>query len=348
MSGDGKRRVAIACQGGGSHTAFTARVLKELLTQRSPRHEFVAFSGTSGGAICALLAWYGLLKGDAQQAARLLDEFWTIDNSTNSPWERLLNDLIVGWVRWQQTTGFLVEQNPGYFSDFWQNELKEALRSNLDFAGIDASLVHPLSPLLLVGAVDVLTGDFRTFKSHRPNETREQEDAPQFVFNDDPKDAISVEAILASAAIPSIFRGVHIGQSVYWDGLYSQNPPVSDLPDASPDEIWVVQINPNKLAENPRPGDEPRTMADIIDRRNELAGNLSLNQELRFIEKINELIGAGFLADSKYRHIEVRRIENPEPLDAATKLDRSPDFIRRMMSRGQREARLFLETMLAM
>lgn len=50
MEGEGRmKRVAIACQGGGSHTAFTAGVLKKLLTQRQERYEMVGFSGASGG-----------------------------------------------------------------------------------------------------------------------------------------------------------------------------------------------------------------------------------------------------------------------------------------------------------
>jgi len=59
---DKTKRVAIACQGGGSHTAFTAGALKKILEKGHERHDFVAFSGTSGGAVCALLAWYALLE----------------------------------------------------------------------------------------------------------------------------------------------------------------------------------------------------------------------------------------------------------------------------------------------
>ncbi len=58
-----RKRVAIACQGGGSHTAFTAGVLKKLLrTEELERYEVVGLSGTSGGAGCALLAWHDLLR----------------------------------------------------------------------------------------------------------------------------------------------------------------------------------------------------------------------------------------------------------------------------------------------
>ncbi|HET8789464.1 MAG TPA: patatin-like phospholipase family protein, partial [Actinomycetes bacterium] len=62
MTGTGPVRVAIACQGGGSHTAFTAGVLKRLLGAKELAGvEVVGLSGTSGGAVCALLAWSALL-----------------------------------------------------------------------------------------------------------------------------------------------------------------------------------------------------------------------------------------------------------------------------------------------
>ncbi|MEA5388076.1 hypothetical protein VB779_14230 [Haloarculaceae archaeon H-GB11] len=48
MSEDAPTKVAIACQGGGSHTAFTAGVLKELLREWDDGYELVGISGTSG------------------------------------------------------------------------------------------------------------------------------------------------------------------------------------------------------------------------------------------------------------------------------------------------------------
>lgn len=67
---DGERetkRVTIACQSGGSHSDFSAGVLKRLLAEKLERYEIVALSGTSGGAICALLVWYALLSGDGRR-----------------------------------------------------------------------------------------------------------------------------------------------------------------------------------------------------------------------------------------------------------------------------------------
>src|SRR5919202_6049930 len=249
---DSTERVAIACQGGGSHTAFTAGVLKRLLrnNQLNKGYEIVGLSGTSGGAICALLAWYALLDGsNGKRAAELLDAFWE-DNSATAPHEMLVNY----WTIWaSKLQNFLVtpalSPYDNYFSVLGLNEFRRLLQRRVDFEKIE---VQPESsyPILLVGAVDVLSGEFRAFNSQR--------------------ERISAEMILASAAIPTLFRSVRAGGGTYCDSLFSQNPPVRELIEARPDEIWMIQINP-KEGEN-----EPRTVTEIADRRNELSGNLSL------------------------------------------------------------------------
>jgi hypothetical protein len=71
------RGIVLACQGGGSHTAFRAGVLEELLAHDD--RDIRALSGTSGGAVCAFLAWSGLLiggrKGRSVGVARL-EPYW--------------------------------------------------------------------------------------------------------------------------------------------------------------------------------------------------------------------------------------------------------------------------------
>src|SRR5262249_52473148 len=70
-------KVAIACQGGGSHAGFGAGVLKKLLSPPyRDRFQLVGFSGTSGGAVCAALAWAGLIMGGPDEAERRLSGFW--------------------------------------------------------------------------------------------------------------------------------------------------------------------------------------------------------------------------------------------------------------------------------
>ena len=89
-------------------------------------------------------------------------------------------------------------------------------------------------------------------------------------------------------------------------------------------------------------------MVEIADRRNELAGNLSLHQELGFIEKIDQLLEEGRLAaDGKYKQIMVRLIELSRPrlsrsLGTASKLNRDPEFLRELIAHSEAAAEEFL------
>ena len=132
-----------------------------------------------------------------------------------------------------------------------------------------------------------------------------------------------------------------IGKDVYWDGLFSQNPPVRELPDTKPTEIWVIQVDPQTH------DSEPKRVSNILDRRNELAGNLSLNQEIYFIEKINEWVRHGRLSGTKHEVIEVKWIRMLHDLDAESKLNRSPSFIQGLMHYGEQQAEVFLRGELA-
>ncbi|MGY1641937.1 patatin-like phospholipase family protein [Geodermatophilus sp. SYSU D00703] len=319
MTGGPERRVAIACQGGGSHTAFTAGVLGRLLTaDELDDSRVVGLSGTSGGAVCAALAWSALVDGDRRAAKARLDGFWT-DNAAAGVVERAIN----GWMLWGtalQSIGLLPAVSPYDIPVTGLEHFRALLRRWIDF---DRFQVDDLArhPLLLIGAVDVLSGRFRAFSSRR--------------------DRISAEMVLASAAIPTAFPAVRADGGTYWDGLFSQNPPVRELLDAQPDELWVVQINPTARER------VPRSVLAIADRRNELAGNLSLYQELHAIETIDRLLAEGHLVGGGYRQVTVRVIEFPRQRSArwlgpASKVNRDIRFLRGLMAQGERQADSFL------
>ena len=78
-------KVAIACQGGGTHAAFEAGVLTEVLKDIEARNRFelIGFSGTSAGALCALMVWYSLApkkrrpeSGSVAEAIESINSFW--------------------------------------------------------------------------------------------------------------------------------------------------------------------------------------------------------------------------------------------------------------------------------
>ncbi|HEX5587337.1 MAG TPA: patatin-like phospholipase family protein, partial [Acidimicrobiia bacterium] len=192
---------------------------------------------------------------------------------------------------------------------------------DFDVVEIDDAGAHPQ---LLLGAVDVQSGAFRAFDSRR--------------------DRITAESVLASAAIPTLFRAVTVDGASYWDGLFSQNPPVRELLDSRPDELWVVQVNPRGRA------DVPETLLDIEDRRNELSGNLSLYQELAFVEKVDELLEQGAIVGDRYKQVMVRVIELPaEHLQRvrgpASKLNRDPAFLEALVDLGRGQADRFLQAL---
>lgn len=304
--------MAIACQGGGSHTGFTAGVLKRLLRSEL---EITGLSGTSGGAICAYLAWCGLVLQDRARGIELLDRFWS-DIAARHPAERVANAAAVTAARTQAV--FTPPEAMPYLYPFWGGErLRSALERNVDIAAVRACARDGGAPLLLIGAVEVLSGEFRLFRDAE----------------------VDVDALLASCAVPGLFDAVRIDDGVFWDGLLSQNPPVRQLAWSLPDEIWIIQVNPRLRAS------EPRTPAEIHDRRNELAANLSLEQEVWFVRRINELIERGALVDPDHRVINVRRIELGEGLDAVSKLDRSPALIDELIGRGEAEAERLLASL---
>jgi NTE family protein len=311
------KRVAIACQGGGSHSAFAAGVLRRLLAEERNRYEIVALSGTSGGAICALLVWYALLRNDRGEAVRLLESFWE-SVSASSPTEQVMNDLLVEASRMQSKVATPLI-TPYLYPEWGREALEEALEGLVDFGEI-GRLVTASSPKLLVGAVEVLSGEFEVFRNAE----------------------VTAEKVLASCALPMLFRAVRLGDDkVYWDGLFSQNPPIRDFmrefPDATtkPDEIWLIQISPQRREH------EPQSISEILNRRGEMSGNLALHQEIDFVNEVNGLLP--YLPKEHYKHIEVRKIEMLWEMDAASKMDRRPSFVREMFTYGEEQAEEFLK-----
>jgi len=311
--------VAIACQGGGSHTAFTAGVLRKLLREVPSEYNIIAFSGTSGGAACATLAWYGHVHPE-KEPGDLLTGFWN-DLSASSPLHRAANNIIRWSIQLQRAGVPVPEVSPAYSpgAKWGKDEFRTLLESYVDFDAVP-DLLDGSEPGLFLSAIDVCAGTFEIFR----------------------EDDLSSDAIIASAAEPHLFEAVEIDGKHYWDGLFSKNPPLNDFMEAQdvvdPDEIWVIKINPQR---RPEP---PRSMEGIDNRRNELSGNLSMNAEIRFLERVNDWIDKGYLPE-RYTYTDIKKIRFPKSnrLDWRTKLDRDPEFIERMVQDGEKQAQAFLD-----
>ncbi|MFO1140892.1 MAG: patatin-like phospholipase family protein [Amaricoccus sp.] len=308
-------RVAIACQGGGSHAAFAAGVLLELLEPHNFRRiEVVGLSGTSGGAVCASLAWSGLVRpgGGPEAASAALKAFWS-EIAAQDPLDAAVNFWAVSLARLPITW----EVSPYTINAPAEPRLRELLLKHLVLPPPGA---RRKPPEIFVGATDIRMGGGLAFDGA----------------------ALGVDQVIASAAVPPLFRAVTATdangrQHLCWDGLFARNPPIREFTDLvpAPREIWVVRINP---LESTR---EPVTMPEIVDRRNELAGNLALDQEIKLIEKINELRLESPTLGDRYRHIDIRQVELSLDLDYPSKLDRGIRHIERLIATGRKAAATF-------
>src|SRR6478609_7548234 len=176
-----RKRVAIACQGGGSQCAFIAGALKTLFARGvQEKFEIVGFSGTSGGALTAAVAWFGLLKrarGDRTLPEDRVIALWN-DLTAQTPQEIAVDTSCVQTVRLTERgvlPSFATSPSAPQFQFLTKalstligrpefTDLRALIVKHVDFEALP-SLIEPGSPILLAGAGDVIDGTFKLFSS---------------------------------------------------------------------------------------------------------------------------------------------------------------------------------------
>ena len=188
------KTIDLALQGGGSHGALTWGVLDCLLAD--PRIGIACISGTSAGAMNAVVMADGLQRGGRDGAREALARFWRAvsDAARHSPIQRSLWDRLGG--RWS------LDANPAYlwfeqltrqFSPYELNPLDINPLRDLVVREVDFDRVNHCDALkVYVTATNVRTGRARTFS--QPD--------------------LSVDAVMASACLPSLFKAVEYAAGV--------------------------------------------------------------------------------------------------------------------------------------
>lgn len=367
-------KVAVACQGGGTHAAFEVGVLSEILKDLETRKRFdlVGLSGTSAGALCAMMVWYGLApkkgragSGSVAEAIEKINTFWD-GFAANTPAELMLNTLSVAALRAQEQEVPMLGINMPIFglnprgvlddAMLWQLRQLGAREEYYDFdAMLNAACPEfndidwpNVSARVLLGASEIVDGVETVFDSDcNVKDQSGKHIDPTVTHRWRQRLPLSLHGVAASGTLPSIREAEQIDGGYYWDGLYSQNPPIREFlagvqKDSIPDEIWVLRINPQQWAS------PPKTNAEIRDRQNELTGNLSLNKELDFILIVNDMIARyGSRHAEEYKPVTVRTIkmtkETAAELRASSKFDRSRSFIDKLREEGRHQALEFLD-----
>lgn len=307
----GQDRIALFCQGTGSHAAFTAGVLQGVLEQAGGDGQIAALSGTSFGVLCALLAWDGLLRGGPQQAVDQLERFWR-DYAAASLVDVLLNHSAQMVLHLRAMIPLPV-LGLHEVTALGPDQLRRLLERRVDFAVARSLAARQGVPRLVVGTADA-HGVFEVCRG--PEVSAETMQAATGVLLPGPA------AILETHPRP---EGPSLPGSL-----------IREMASFKPSEIWLIQVNKVGRQRSSAPAGH---CLDLI----ELAGNQVLEQELRFIQKINTLLKRGTLIDGDYRPIEVHRIVMEHDLDDASKFDRSPGFLSGLMSYGRERAAHFLE-----
>lgn len=317
-----RKTIDIALQGGGSHGAFTWGVLDRLLELDDL--EIKGISGTSAGAMNAIALAQGLSEGGPERARELLRTYWERvgEMARISPFRRSWWDKMSGSWSLENSPGFLMSQfvqqvaSPYQFNPLDINPLEDLVRECFDFEAINAKQ----GPKVFLSATNVRTGRAKIFR--QPD--------------------ISVEAVMASACLPNLYKAVEIDGEAYWDGGYMGNPPLFPLVDETDvRDIVIVQINPLE-----RPN-VPKTPYEIMNRLNEITFNASLTKEIRSLGFLWELIHHENLEREAYRDARLHRIEAQDAmcaLSVSSKMNVEKAFLDHLFKIGRETAQKWIDT----
>jgi NTE family protein len=318
-----KKCVNLALQGGGAHGAFTWGVVDYLLEDGRVAIEGV--SGTSAGAINAVMLADGLARGGATEARKRLSDFWraiSIDGGLPLVERKTIERLFAFMPHECAPIEQWFDTLSQFFSPYDLNPLNINPLRGLVERFVDFDAVRNGNLQLYVSATNVITGQLRVF----------------------PRDKITAEAVMASACLPLLFQAAMVDGVPYWDGGYLGNPAIFPLfRDTRTEDVLIVQLNPIERRE------VPTSSHDIMNRVNEISFNASLFAEFRAMEFVARLIDQGRLArgsgHGQYRRVNAHRITlgHHKTYTADTKLETDYDFFRALHAAGRGAARRFLD-----
>lgn len=312
-----RKTLNLALQGGGAHGAFTWGVLDRLLDEDGLTLEGI--SGTSAGAMNAAMLAIGYERDGPAGAKAMLEEFWRAvsDAGRFSPLQRGLFDGLVGnpWnldysPAFQFFDAMTRAVSPYQFNPMDLNPLRDVLARVID----EGELRACRRIRLFVCATNVRTGKARIFAD----------------------DDLSIDALLASACLPTVYRAVEIDGEAYWDGGYMGNPALYPLIyNCSSPDIAIVQINPLTREEI------PKAAADIANRVNEISFNSTLMREVRAIAFVQKLMRRAQLPPTDYKYVNLHMIGDETGmagLGVASKLNADWAFLTQLREWGRAAA----------
>jgi NTE family protein len=313
-SASGRKIVNLALQGGGSHGAFTWGVLDRLLEES--RLEFEGVTGTSAGAVNAVVLADGLAAGGREGAREALRVYWKKVSalSAHSPFAASVIDKAnpnyglehsLGFIFFEPMTFFAspYQTNPFNFSPF-----RDLLAEAIDFERVRRQKLVKL----FLCATNIQTAKVKIFSG-------EELDVPR---------------LLASTCLPLLMQAVEVEGEFYWDGSYSGNPAIFPLIyNCDARDILMVHITPAE-----RPG-VPTTSPAIMNRMQEISFNTTLIREMRTIAYLNRQIEDGKLGGGKRMLVHLIEAEDLiRSFSWSSRLNGDWDFLLHLYQMGRERA----------
>jgi NTE family protein len=247
----GTLRKALILPGAGARGAYQVGVLKavaDLLPKRAP-NPFAVLSGTSAGAINAAVlasraAYFHRAVADMENvwANFHIDQVYKTD-----PWTMLKSS--VHWLA-AMTLGGLGARNPESLFD--TEPLRDLLSRRIRFKGIEQALAN--------GHLDALAVTASAYTSARSVTFYQANGAPlpwARVRRIGRPAEISLEHVMASAAVPFVFPPVRIGAEYYGDGSIRQRAPLSAAIHLGADRLLVIGVRDEHPDPEPKSLDDP-------------------------------------------------------------------------------------------
>ena len=311
------RTINLALQGGGSHGAFTAGVLDALL--EDGRLRFEGISGASAGAMNAVVLVHALARAHKDGIGSVRERNSVARAALRRFWDHvgLLGNFMAGVPLPQaMLTMFAQWFSPAQANPLGMNPLRRLLLREIDFD----LLAHQRQLKVFITATNVRTGRGEVFGRAQ----------------------ISVDAVMASACLPTLFQAVRIGDDHYWDGGYSGNPAIYPLfYETKSADVLLVQINPVEAPYTPG-----ASAAEVMERVNEITFNAPLLAEMRAIEFVSRLLAEGRLDPERYKNVLLHRVDGGAALTAfgaVSKARADGPFISRLYDLGRSAGHAWLQ-----
>jgi NTE family protein len=317
--------LALALQGGGAYGAFTWGVLDRLL--EAEQFDVEALSGTSAGAVNAVVFASGWIDGGAVGARAALHRLWQRIGEgpgLSSPTNFHPHGATLQWAADHALTNIFVDVttrlvSPYQYNPLGLNPLRQILLELVDFT----KLRQATAPRLVLAATNVREGRARIFGNSE----------------------LDADVVSASACLPLLQPAVEIDGEPHWDGGLVANPPILPLLEqCSARDILLVQLTPASVDHS------PVTAQGIVRRVNQIMFNAALSRELDMLEMgqrvAREGLSIGGFTRRRLKALKLHRIDGSGAIAAdgtAHPLFPRPGTISRLHDLGRAAAEKWLE-----